>query len=63
MSQVLETLAGVAGLGAIHDKVMTGRRLSFADGVRLFRSRALAVAGGLANVVREKKNGNVAKVS
>ncbi len=60
MSAVLESLAGVAGLAEIHDKVMTGRRLTFDDGVKLFRSRALAVAGGLANVVREKKNGNVA---
>jgi aminodeoxyfutalosine synthase len=34
--------------------------VSFDDGVRLFRSRSLAVAGGLANVVREKKNGNAA---
>jgi len=60
MSPVLESLAGVAGLSDIHDKVMAGTRLSFNDGVRLFRSRALAVAGGLANVVRERKNGNAA---
>jgi hypothetical protein len=33
---------------------------TFDDGVRLYNSRALAVAGGLANVVRERKNGNAA---
>src|SRR5215831_8095025 len=60
MSRVLETLASTAGLGTIHDKVMEGRRLSFDDGVALFRSRALMAAGGLANVVRERKNGNAA---
>lgn len=60
MSGVLETLASTAGLGTIHDKVMEGRRLSFDDGVALFRSRALMAAGGLANVVRERKNGNAA---
>ena len=60
MSGVLETLASTAGLGTIHAKVMEGRRLSFDDGVTLFRSRALMAAGGLANVVRERKNGNAA---
>jgi aminodeoxyfutalosine synthase len=60
MSHALETLAGVSGLADIHDKVMNGERLAFDDGVRLFRSRALAFAGGLANVVRERKNGNAA---
>ncbi|HEX4823927.1 MAG TPA: aminofutalosine synthase MqnE [Candidatus Polarisedimenticolaceae bacterium] len=60
MSQVLESLASAAGLSAIHDKVMAGERLSFDDGVALFRSRALMPAGALANVVRTKKNGNAA---
>lgn len=60
MSQVLETLAHEAGLADVHDKVMEGRRLDFDDGVRLFRSRALMAAGALANVVRERKNGNAA---
>jgi aminodeoxyfutalosine synthase len=60
MSHVLESLAHASGLADIHDKVMEGRRLSFDDGVRLFRSRALMAAGALANVVRERKNGNAA---
>jgi aminodeoxyfutalosine synthase len=60
MSQVLESLASVAGLSGIHDKVLSGERLSFDDGVALFNSRALMPAGALANVVRERKNGNAA---
>ncbi len=39
-------------------KVGEGRRLSFDDGVRLFRSRDLFALGRMANRVREKKNGN-----
>ena len=60
MSQVLEKLSHEAGLADIHDKVMEGSRLTFDDGVRLFRSRALMAVGALANVVRERKNGNAA---
>ena len=58
MSKVLERLARAAGLSDIHDKVMEGKRLSFDDGVRLFESRELMAVGAMANVVRERKNGN-----
>jgi aminodeoxyfutalosine synthase len=58
MSKVLERLARAAGLADIHDKVMEGKRLSFDDGVRLFESRELMAVGAMANVVRERKNGN-----
>jgi len=58
MSKVLEQLARAAGLADIHDKVMDGKRLSFDDGVRLFESRELMAIGAMANVVRERKNGN-----
>ena len=60
MSTVLERLTEAAGLRDVHDAVMEGRRLSFDDGVRLFRSRELMPIGALANVVRERINGNVA---
>ena len=59
-ARVVETLAREAGLADIHDKVMAGERLGFDDGVRLFESRALMPIGALANVVRERKNGDVA---
>ena len=60
MSQVLEKLAHAAGLAGIHDKIMRGERLSFDDGVALYRSRELMAVGGMANVVRERKNGDAA---
>jgi aminodeoxyfutalosine synthase len=47
-------------LADIEAKVLDGKRLSFDDGVRLFRTRDLFTLGRLANLVRERKNGNVA---
>ncbi len=41
----------------IEEKVHAGERLTFEDGVRLFRARDLFTVGRLANFVREKKNG------
>ncbi len=48
--QRLEPIAG---------KVRAGERLSFEDGVQLYRSPDLLAVGWLANYVREKKHGNV----
>ena len=42
----------------IETKVLGGERLSFEDGVRLFRTNDLFLLGRLATHVREKKNGN-----
>lgn len=44
----------------IVEKVEAGERLSFADGLTLFRSPDLLTVGALANRVREARNGNVA---
>ena len=44
----------------IHDKVAAGERISDADALALYRSRDLHALGAMANVVRERKNGNVA---
>jgi aminodeoxyfutalosine synthase len=41
-------------------KVLAGERLSFEDGVDLFRSRDFIGLGALANEVRERRHGNVA---
>ena len=60
MSRVVEQLAHAAGLADIHDKVRAGERLSFADGLRLFESRELMAIGALADIVRERKNGDAA---
>jgi len=45
------------GLEDIHAKVLAGERLSFSDGVRLYRS-GLSAVGYLANIVRERLNGS-----
>ena len=47
-----------AGLFQIYEKVAAGERLSFDDGVALYRSDALPLLGFLANMVRERLNGD-----
>jgi len=49
-----------AGLGGIHDKVLREERLSFDDGLQLYNTFDLNAVGYLANIVRERKNGNIA---
>ena len=46
-------------LKPISDKVLRGERLSFDEGITLYRSPDLLAVGWLANHVREKKHGNV----
>ncbi len=46
-----------AGLYHIYEKVLSGERLSFEDGLSLYRTNALPLLGFLANIVREKING------
>ena len=57
---LIETRFAGTGLGAIRDKVLAGRRLSFEDGVALFKSHDLLAIGHLANIVRERKHGDAA---
>jgi len=47
-------------LQTIRDKVLAGERLSFADGMFLEEQADLFSLGELANIVRERKNGNFA---
>src|SRR3712207_3199779 len=47
-------------LAEIRDKVEAGRRLSFEDGLFLYEEADLFTLGELANLVRERKNGNLA---
>ena len=42
----------------IYDKVMAGERLSFEDGVRLYRTQDIALLGTLADIVRKRMNGS-----
>ncbi len=48
-----------AGLEAVHGKVLEGRRLSGDDGLRLYACTDINVLGHLANIVRERRNGDV----
>jgi aminodeoxyfutalosine synthase len=49
-----------AALEPIREKVLTGKRLSFEDGVALYRSHDLLGIGQLANHVREQRHGDAA---
>ncbi len=59
--KVLETFSmGDASLESIRAKVLAGKRLSFDDGVALYRTNDLLGLGRLANHVREAKHGDIA---
>lgn len=47
-------------LRPIYEKVLVGERISDAEGVQLYHSRHLNAVGAIANVVRSRKNGNIA---
>ena len=47
-----------AGLASIYDKVIAGERLSREDGLTLYRSNEILAIGALANIVRERLNGD-----
>lgn len=49
-----------AGLGGILTKVRNGERLSLDDGRQLYQHPNILAVGYLANIVRERKNGNQA---
>jgi aminodeoxyfutalosine synthase len=49
-----------AALQPVLDKVLTGKRLGFEDGVALYRSHDLLGIGRLANHVREQRHGDAA---
>jgi len=54
----MDSLVNEAGLGDILNKVRNEERLSVEDGIRLYRCPDLLSVGYLANIVREKKNGD-----
>ena len=57
-SSVLESRFRDAALEGVRDKVLQGRRLSFEDGLALYRTDDLLALGWLANHVREKRHGD-----
>lgn len=54
----MDSLVQDAGLGDILEKIQDGERISVADGLRMFQCPDLLAVGYLANIVRERKNGN-----
>ena len=56
----MDSLVNQAGLGDILKKVRNDERLSVDDGIRLYQSPDLLAIGYLANIVRERKNGDKA---
>jgi aminodeoxyfutalosine synthase len=61
MEQVIMSmrLFETAGLTGIYDKVMSGTRLSAEDALALYENPNLNAVGALANIVRERMNGNL----
>jgi aminodeoxyfutalosine synthase len=51
-------LAAEAGLTDVYEKVVGGERLTYDDGIRLYKNPNLNAIGWLANIVRERMNGN-----
>ncbi len=54
------TTTAAARLDRIREKVVRGERLSFDDGVFLYRHPDLTAVGALANIARERKHGDKA---
>ncbi|MDD5759391.1 MAG: aminofutalosine synthase MqnE [Desulfobulbaceae bacterium] len=54
----MEEMLAMSGLNDILCKIKDGERLSIDDGARLYRSSDLLAVGYLANLVRERINGN-----
>ncbi|MCK5405580.1 MAG: aminofutalosine synthase MqnE, partial [Desulfobulbaceae bacterium] len=54
----MDQMVRKAGLGDILEKVKNEERLTPADGLRLYESPDLLAVGYLANIVRERKNGD-----
>ena len=53
-----ERAAANAGLTGIYSKVISGERLTADDGLQLYETPDLNAVGALANIVRERMNGN-----
>ncbi len=56
----MEMVIERAGLLDIYEKVVSGKRLSKKDGIRLFETNDICALGFMANKVREEKNGQYA---
>jgi len=59
MSRFMESKLAASGLDKLYRKIMDGRRLDFDDGRALYRTRDLTAVAFLANLVRERKSGDL----
>jgi len=59
MSRFMESRLAASGLEKLYQKILDGVRLDFDDGLALYRTRDLTSVGFLANLVRERKSGNL----
>jgi aminodeoxyfutalosine synthase len=59
LSRIARRALERAGLADITDKVVAGERLDFEDGQRLFAAEDAAAVGVLANLVRERRHGDL----
>lgn len=57
---MVESYVAGAGLLDIYERVQAGHRLGYEDAVRLYRCPDLPALGFMANLVRERKNGDIA---
>lgn len=60
MSRLMESRLAAAGLENVYQKVMSCSRLDFSDGLALYRTYDLTSVAFLANLARERINGNLA---
>ena len=58
LSSLINASSQSAELKTIAHKVLANERISFEDGVYLFKHANLSYLATLANYIREKKNGN-----
>ena len=60
MSRLMESRLAASGLDKVYQKVLYGTRLDFCDGLALYQTRDLTSVAFLANLVRERLNGDLA---
>src|SRR3972149_1389661 len=59
MSRFMESKLAASGLEKVYQKILEGVRLDFDDGLALYRTHRLTSGGFLANLVRERKSGDL----
>ena len=59
MSRLMESRLAASGLDKVYRKILDGVRLDFCDGLALYQTRDLTSVAFLANLVRERLNGNL----